>query len=99
MDTSRAVRRRIRRALAGMATAYPLRRADVPSAGSRIAWTWYWSGLRQRCRRRRGGLTQRFSAGWAAVNIGTSGAVTFRVPDGLVDSAGDPAPKKVRLQP
>jgi Hypothetical glycosyl hydrolase family 15 len=52
-----------------------------------------------RRRRRRGGLTQRFSAGWAAVNIGTTGVVTFHVPDGLVDAAGDPAPKKVRLQP
>ena len=49
--------------------------------------------------RRRGGLAQRFSAGWAAVNIATAGAVSFRVPEGLVDARGCPAPKKVRLRP
>ena len=53
-----------------------------------------------RRRRRRGGLAQRFSAGWAAVNVGTAGSVTFRVPDdGFVDAEGDPAPRKVTLQP
>ena len=34
------------------------------------------------------------------MNIGTAGSITFRVPeDGLVDAEGNPAPKKVRLQP
>ena len=52
-----------------------------------------------RRRSRLGGRAQRFSAGWAAVNVATAGTVTFRVPDGLVDAKGGAAPKKVRLHP
>ena len=53
-----------------------------------------------RRRRHRGGVAQRFSSGWAAVNTGTAGSVTFRVPDDrFVDAEGNPAPRKVRLEP
>ncbi len=33
------------------------------------------------------------------MNVAEAGAITFRVPDGLVDAQGGPAPNKVRLEP
>jgi len=45
--------------------------------------------------------SRRFTHGWAAVNLNERRRrqVTFSVPDGLVGADGDPAPKRVTLEP
>jgi hypothetical protein len=52
-----------------------------------------------RRRARRGARAQRYTEGWAAVNLAVGGTVAFRVPEGLVDARGEPAPRTVRLPP
>jgi hypothetical protein len=48
---------------------------------------------------RDGGRARQFTAGWAAVNLGDAGSVSFEVPAGLVDSNGRQAPAVVSLAP
>jgi hypothetical protein len=55
----------------------------------------------ERIRRRGNGRFRTFSGGWAAANFNSRlGAdITFRVPDGLRDVHGEPAPRRITLGP
>jgi hypothetical protein len=48
---------------------------------------------------RDGGRARQFTSGWAAVNLGDTGPVSFEVPAGLVDGNGRQAPAIVTLAP
>jgi len=48
---------------------------------------------------RDGGRAQRFTGGWAAVNLSITSDATFEVPDGLIDDHGRKAPSAITLPP
>lgn len=86
----------------GRGTAYTATGHDQYSGTPFIAeLNWDLGDPVEELRRRGESYSRRFSRGWAAVNIGMRARprTTFRVPVGLVDHHGRPAPNRVTLRP